>query len=165
MKLKLPGNTTGYIGPILFENGVSVGLVSPRQANQFRAIMTGVTIVQDDGVTPDDALNAIFPVQPLGAYIDMGIDPPSIYLTDWQGQYPEGYGPPREQPVQEQEPEQPPAPPEPEPEVPKWTRQELEAIADKEGIAGLREISERHGIKGRAIVELIDAILAANLPK
>lgn len=41
-----------------------------------------------------------------------------------------------------------------------YTRESLEAIADKEGIAGLRVIGERYGVKGRGISELIEGILA-----
>ena len=40
------------------------------------------------------------------------------------------------------------------------TRESLEAIADAQGIAGLREIAEPKGIKGRGIAELIEEILA-----
>lgn len=40
-----------------------------------------------------------------------------------------------------------------------WTEEELAAIADEKGIAGLREIAEPMGVKGRAIAELIREIL------
>lgn len=40
-----------------------------------------------------------------------------------------------------------------------YTREELEAIADKDGINGLRTIAEHYGIKGRSINELITEIL------
>lgn len=43
----------------------------------------------------------------------------------------------------------------------KWTRDELEAIADKHGIKGLREITSAMGISGKSISDLISAILAA----
>jgi len=39
------------------------------------------------------------------------------------------------------------------------TRETLEAIADKEGIKGLREIADPLGVKSTSIVPLIDAIL------
>ena len=42
-----------------------------------------------------------------------------------------------------------------------YTRESLEGIADKEGIAGLRAIGEKYGVKGRGIGELIAEILAA----
>lgn len=40
------------------------------------------------------------------------------------------------------------------------TREELEAIADKEGIAGLRAIGDPMGVKDTAIASLIEKILA-----
>lgn len=46
-------------------------------------------------------------------------------------------------------------------EVEKYTREELEVIADKGGIGALRQIAEKHGVKGRGIVELITEILKA----
>lgn len=41
------------------------------------------------------------------------------------------------------------------------TRESLEAVADAEGILGLRAIAESYGVKGRGIVELISEILKA----
>lgn len=43
----------------------------------------------------------------------------------------------------------------------KYTREGLEAIADKQGVAGLREIANNFEVKGRSIVELVDGILKA----
>lgn len=48
---------------------------------------------------------------------------------------------------------------------PKYTREDLEKIADSEGIAGLRKIAEPMGVRGRGIVELIDEILEAQKPR
>lgn len=42
-----------------------------------------------------------------------------------------------------------------------FTEQSLGAIADEQGIAGLRTIAERFGVKGTAIRVLIDGILKA----
>jgi hypothetical protein len=42
-----------------------------------------------------------------------------------------------------------------------YTEEQLAAIADEKGIAGLREISDLIGIKGNSIRGLIDAILSA----
>ena len=65
----------------------------------------------------------------------------------------------------------PVAAPEPEPERPikgsldlappaeQYTRESLAAVADKSGIAGLREIADKLGIKGMSINGLIDSIL------
>lgn len=41
----------------------------------------------------------------------------------------------------------------------KYTREELELIADKTGISGLREISDSYGIKARSVAEIINALL------
>lgn len=42
-----------------------------------------------------------------------------------------------------------------------YTREELEAVADSEGIAGLRLIGGTLGVKAKGIVEMIDGILKA----
>jgi hypothetical protein len=46
--------------------------------------------------------------------------------------------------------------------LPNYTQLELEALADKEGITGLREVAEAYGVKGTSIVGLISGILAAS---
>lgn len=46
-----------------------------------------------------------------------------------------------------------------------YTAEELAAIADKEGINGLRAIAEPHGIKNNSIRGLIDAIVKAGIAK
>lgn len=43
------------------------------------------------------------------------------------------------------------------------TREELEAIADEKGIAGLRDVAEPLNVKGTSIVGLMDAIIKAQL--
>lgn len=43
--------------------------------------------------------------------------------------------------------------------LPVYTRAELEEIADDKGIQGLREAIEPYGVKGRKIVELINAVM------
>jgi hypothetical protein len=49
----------------------------------------------------------------------------------------------------------------PKKEKPRFTEAELEAIADKKGITGLREAAEPFGIKSNSIRGLIDAMLKA----
>ncbi|HGG9109455.1 TPA: hypothetical protein ACJJYX_004347 [Enterobacter cloacae] len=44
---------------------------------------------------------------------------------------------------------------------PTFSREELEAVADSEGIAGLRQIGNELGVKGKGIVEMIEGILKA----
>ena len=48
-----------------------------------------------------------------------------------------------------------------EPEVPKFTREELESLADEQGISGLRVVGNRLGVKAKGIVEMIDGIMKA----
>lgn len=43
----------------------------------------------------------------------------------------------------------------------KHTREELEALADKEGIVALRAIGDKFGVKGAAIAKLINSIMSA----
>lgn len=45
--------------------------------------------------------------------------------------------------------------------VERYTREELEEIADRRGIAGLRDIAAPYRVKGRSITELITEILQA----
>ncbi|OAD82877.1 hypothetical protein ATN89_17495 [Comamonas thiooxydans] len=42
-----------------------------------------------------------------------------------------------------------------------WTRDALEAVADKSGIKGVREIAAPLGVSGKSITDLITGILAA----
>jgi len=44
--------------------------------------------------------------------------------------------------------------------VPTITREQLEAIADKRGINGLREVASEYGVTSKSIQGLIDGILA-----
>lgn len=166
MKIKLPTAHTGMWGSVEFVDGVSTHIVSPKTVNMFKGNISGVEILQDDGVTVDEALNSMFPIVPLGHYIEMGIEPPSVYLTDWLGQYPEGYGPNAEQPKEEKpaeastEVETEERPATPEGSKVKYTAEQLEKIADEQGIAGLRAIAEPLGIKARSIAELIKELSA-----
>lgn len=47
------------------------------------------------------------------------------------------------------------------PEAKTWSADELEALADAEGIQGLREVAEEHGVKERSIQGLIKGIMKA----
>lgn len=44
-----------------------------------------------------------------------------------------------------------------------YTQESLEAIADKDGIKGLRAVAEKFNVKGSSIAELIREILAAQV--
>lgn len=49
--------------------------------------------------------------------------------------------------------------------VPVWTEEELGAIADAKGIAGIREIAEPENIRGNSISGLIKAIVKQGVAK
>jgi hypothetical protein len=50
------------------------------------------------------------------------------------------------------------------PDFKAYTQAELEGIADKSGIAGLREIADPMNIKGTSVAKLIEQIVAAQTP-
>lgn len=45
----------------------------------------------------------------------------------------------------------------------KYTREELEALADSQGISGLREAASAYGIKGKTINDIIEQMLAVKV--
>ena len=47
--------------------------------------------------------------------------------------------------------------------VVKYTREQLEQVADEKGMAGLRRIADEFGLKGKSIPGLIEAILQKQL--
>lgn len=152
MRLRIPNNETTEIGGVQFIDGVSVGLVAPFQVNIFKSNFEGVQILQDDGVTVDEALEALeLPIMPRGYYIEFGVDLPSPYLTHYDGTYDdaEALAIPVEQARQVANAK-----------TSKYSREDLEAIADTKGIAGLRAIADEFGVKGRSVSDLIEAILA-----
>lgn len=143
MKVRLtqPGfeTYTGQMGVIFFEGGLSQGDVLPIDAIRLAAVFNAEW---EDG-TPANVAQRL---------IDEAHTPA---------------------PVAEPIPAEDPVVPQGEPlatsvvEAPKtYTEEELGAIADKEGIAGLRVIADSLGLKGNSIRGLIDAIMkAAGAPK
>ena len=148
MKLKLKEAYTTFMGAVEFVDGVSVHPVSIREANALRACFSGVQILQDDGVTVDEVLDKIDQLLPREVYVSAGMEVPS------DGTYPVPADvvsvTPTAAPVEELELALP--------ENPRYTVAELEAIADKSGIAGLRALAEPLGIKGTSIRVLISAL-------
>lgn len=43
-----------------------------------------------------------------------------------------------------------------------WTREDLEEIADKKGIAGLREFAQPYGVNGRSIIDIVEGLTRKN---
>lgn len=126
---------TGPIAYIMFENGVSVEPVLPQQAAHIGAIMRVEAI--------DDA-------RQVGT---------SVTLKDHMDSRA-----PKVTPMARMDEAdlKPATPPKSSSSMPKYTREQLETIADTRGVAGIRDIANQYGLKGRSIIELIDAILAKN---
>lgn len=133
-------NMTGMFGEIEFVDGMSVHDISPVQARFLSSI---VRIENIDGTDPGE--NARFQSA-------FNMEAPSFRLPTLAEL--EGEGQPAE--VGQAQPEAQVAA--------EYTQESLEAIADKGGIAGLREIADPLGVKGTSIAKLIEGILAAQAP-
>lgn len=143
MKVRLtqPGfqKYTGQMGVVFFQDGLSTDHVAERDAVRMAAVMN---CEWEDGsnLSPSQHVtNTLKNAAPVQTKLETG--------KDGDGE------------------KKPPTQDEPPAEVPKWTREELEAIADAQGIQGLRQIADPAGIKGRSITEMIEAIVNAGLPK
>jgi hypothetical protein len=126
-------NFSDYLAGVKFENGLSVDVVAPAVINQIGSALRVEAV--DDGFQGGNA----------------------AVLNRMQKQRAEVVRPLTEHTPQTVSPEQAASA-----EVgEKYTRESLEAIADKDGIAGLRAIGDKLGVKGRGIIELITEILRA----
>lgn len=144
MKLRItePGFETisSPIAEVMFENGVSVNDVSEDQALRISAAMRCETL---EGVNPSAAAVMLREMNTrAGVVVEMarGVetdddDPHAI--------------------IEVAKPVAPVAP------THEYTREELEQVADKGGIKGLRAIAAPFGVKGVGIKELIDETLQA----
>lgn len=121
-----------YLGGIKFENGISVDPVSPAIANQLGSALRMEAI--DDAEQVGNA-----------AVLKNAQNQKAIVKTALTEKTPDTVANNGPRVVAED----------------KYTREQLEAIADERGIGGLREIAEKFGVKGRGIVELITEILKA----
>lgn len=140
MKLRLtaPGfeKYTGQMGVLFFEDGLSTGDVLHRDAVRLANVI---------GAEWED-----------GTQANTG----QLYLDNMETSAPvEVSRMVVDAPVEEA------APVEDAPAANLYTEADLAAIADKSGIAGLRDIAEPLGIKGNSIGGLIAAILKAAAPK
>jgi hypothetical protein len=145
IKITEPGwaGFTGELGMVTFENGVSTEPVSKRIADRLGGLMKCV-LVDDKGVE-EGVAGAPTSIQNSGT-----IKPP-----EHSGLIP----------VTERELEEERSRLAIEAGKPKVTRlyseEQLLSVADSKGIKGLREIGNPWNVKGRAIPELIEAILDA----
>ena len=144
MKVKIvdPGfaGMTGMMGSVYFENGVSEE-ISTAEAERLGCIFAIETL---EGLNPSSTQRLIdtnnFSYDEIVAVKSA---PPAEQVEE----------------KTEQVEEKPKAPV----GVPadlSFSREDLEALADKEGIAGLRNIGSQFGIKCRSISEIIDELLA-----
>lgn len=126
---------TGMFGTVEFKDGVSVNDVSDADARFFASII-GIENVEDG---KDPGSNAQF--QNSLTLSAVSVTLPTRAQTAK-----------RDEKVEEK-------PKVDEPIAGTYTKAQLEEIADKGGIAGLREIADPLGVKGTSIAKLIDAIL------
>lgn len=146
MKLKMvqPGyeQYTGYFGQVYFENGVSVEEVSDKNAQQLAALISFVDAETGESVS-------MLHAHAEARYAEAGI----TYLKSNADLEAEKNGG-----------EVVEAAPQASNEFVIYTREQLEDIADKKGIAGLREIADARNIKGTSVAKLIDQIIASQTP-
>lgn len=177
VKLTQPGweTYTGQMGVIFFEGGMSNDHVSTRDAVRLAAC---VNCEWEDGsnLSPTHELlmvqnNAAPVVEARQAGSEEPVAPAPkeeegevrIYQAVVSGPKPEAPLAP-EAPVEVEvlapAPVEAPAAEEGEEKkfVPRWTQEQLEGIADKEGIAGLRALGDPLDIKARSITELMEAL-------
>lgn len=142
VRLKAKGfeNYTGNFGEMSFVDGVSVQELNESQINRMASI---TQVERLDGAPVGilgkikAAVNDKAPVVPARKRASE-IEPAAV--------------------VEKDEPEEKAQ----KADVKTYSRSELEDVADKEGIAGLRAIAELHeGVKGVSIISLIDGILSA----
>lgn len=142
MKIKIsePGYAgfTGNMGPVLFEDGVSVEHVSTREVNLLSALLQVVNAETDApvGALVDEAARWNDSVEIINLPTNaesQAVQPSSEVLVVI----------PVLQTVQ-------------------YTREELEKIADEGGISAMRDIADPLGVKSTSIAKLIDGILGTD---
>lgn len=133
-RLRLMGdfaNYTGPIGVVQFTDGISDGPVVWHEA-----LRIGSAMMVEDADMPGYQISA---AADMNRNLDRTIDDPIIGQLD-RGEHVNAEG---------------------SPVVERYTREQLEAIADAKGLSGVRDLARRWGRTGRAISECIDAILEA----
>lgn len=151
MKIKLiePGyeNYTGYFGQVLFECSVSTHPVSESQARFLGSILRVAPVDENgqEGAALQNAANEQFQqAMKNEAYLN---DAPTQAELDARA------AAEKKDEVSE----------EPKSVGVVYTREQLEAVADKSGIKGLREIADTLNVKGSDIKKLIKLILDAQV--
>ena len=134
--LKDPGfkNLTGMFGRHLFENGRSIESLSDQDAALFGAI---AAVTTDDGHNPSITQKAIDTRSDEAPIVDPA---PAIVRDETESKD-----------AQKQSDEAT--------AVPAITREQLEQIADKQGLAGVREIGVEYKVADKSIPGLINKIM------
>lgn len=139
MKLRLtqPGfeTYTGQMGVLFFEDGASTADAKPNDARRMAATML---CEYEDGTSPSDTQ----------AILD-NMDTPAPVFAVGDAEHDRVAN--ATETVRQMDADKP--------LTSGYTQEQLGAIADKDGIGGLRKIAEPMGIKGNSITGLIDAIL------
>ena len=147
MKLRLKQHGfetyTGQMGVIFFENGVSTTDVDPRDSVRMSAVMQ---CEWENGDASNVAQWLLDNAETAAPILESHTGTESINPAPTD-ELPTDEQPAAEQPVS----------------APVYTEEQLAAIADEKGIAGLREIAEPMGIKNNSIRGLIADILAPSV--
>lgn len=127
---------TGVLGLVEFVDGVSINDVAEGEVNRMAAVLRVVSVDTEKqiGALVDYATISQVGFEREGELV-IGADSP-VGFVDVDAKIPEGGL------------------------TGTYTQEQLEALADKEGIAGLRVIGESLDVKGTSIKGLIDSILA-----
>lgn len=143
VKITDPGfaGFTGHFGTVYFENGISEH-ISSAEAERLGCIVKCETL---EGVNPSATQKMV-----------------DIHAKNLDELLAAGKGNVGADTSKEQKPEAKPS-------VAKtpvagqltydFTQEQLEELADKEGIAGLRNIGSQYGVKGRSIAEIIEELM------
>jgi len=147
MKLRLTAKGfekyTGQMGVIQFKDGLSEGDVLPVDAVRVAGVIGAEWEDGSPANVNELLLRNMQNEAPVGRVTEQGTDEPPVEVES------------EEAPVEVVAEETPAEP------AHVYTAEELAEVADKKGIAGLREIGDSIGVKGTSIVGLIEAILKA----
>lgn len=162
-------NHTGWLGAFEFKNGVSVRKLDRNQAQILPTVGFHCVAIDDQGEpvfdvipgkvpAPNEALEEVRARFVASRRVKSELSPVKVQeesekadqtVADIQQED-------ESQEDESQEDEEPATEPA---ESGEYTREQLEAIADKRGLKGLREIGDKLSIKGKSIPELIERIL------
>lgn len=139
---------SGIVGAFEFKDGVTVRKLHRREAEMLAAIgMHGIAI-DDDGQDVFELKVGQIPA-PDSSVEELRAKMPKLKKSTDEDAAPSSAEAPEEAEYAVRQPD----------ERPEYTREQLEAIADKAGLRGLRDIADGYGIKGKSIAELIEKIL------